>query len=84
MTEDNSPPFKLTSRLQRQLLRSNLPSPLDLKLLASYLHQDYLRQLNDAEQVLGILSDAREMLQRIAETLENHDLAVGGSEDGSS
>lgn len=84
MNEENSPPFKLTPRLQRQLLRSNLPSPSDLRLLALYLHQDYLRQLNDAEQVLGILSDAREMLQKIAETLENHDSVAGGSEDGSS
>lgn len=83
MNEENSPPFKLTPRLRRQLLRSNLPSPSDLRLLASYLHQDYLRQLNDAEQVLGILSDAREMLQKIAETLENHDSA-GGNDDGSS
>jgi hypothetical protein len=84
MSEAKSPSFNLTPRLQHLLLRSNLPSPSDLKRLASYLHQDYLRQLNDAEEVLSILSDTREMLQKIAETLERHDSAIGGNEDGSS
>lgn len=81
MTEGGGPSLELTPRLRSLLLRSELPSPTDLKRLASYLHRDYLRQVNDPEVVLSILTEAREMLLDIAETLECHDSFSGGKKD---
>ena len=72
-----------TPRLRGLLLRSNLPSPQDLKRLASYLHQDALRQINDPEKVLSILAETREMLLGISKTLEVFDLVQGGTNDSS-
>lgn len=81
MTKDGGISFEPTPRLRSLLLRSNLPSPQDLRRLASYLHKDYLRQINDPEKVLGILAETQRVLTRIAETLEGHDKVLGGNDD---
>jgi hypothetical protein len=79
--KDGGISYEQTPRLRGLLLRSNLPSPQDLKRLASYLHQDALRQINDPEKVLCILAETREMLLAVAKTLEIYDLVLGGTDD---
>lgn len=81
MKEGGEPIFEQTPRLRGLLLRSTLPSPLDLRRLASYLHQDYLRQISDPEKVLSILTEARKMLLDVAAALEGHDTVLGGKDD---
>ena len=84
MKEGGEPIFEQTPRLRGLLLRSNLPSPQDLRRLASYLQQDYLRQISDPEKVLRILAETREMLLNVAEALEGHDTVLGGMDDARS
>jgi hypothetical protein len=79
----SSPLLEQTSRMRSLLLRANLPCPQDLSRLASFLHHEYLRQVNDPEKVLGILSETRDVLLRIAETLETHDSPRGGEANAS-
>lgn len=73
--------FEQTPRLRSLLLRSNLPTPQDLRRLASYLHRDYLRQVDDPEKVLRILAETQAMLLNVAEALEGHDSVLGGMDD---
>lgn len=84
MTESGGLLFEDTPHLRSLLLRSNLPSPRDLKRLASYLHQDYLRQVGDPEKVLEILTETRQMLLEVAQALETHDQVLGGNTDARS
>lgn len=84
MKDGGEPIFSDTPRLRGLLLRSNLPSPQDLRRLASYLHQDHLRQINDPEKVLSILAETQRMLLDVAAALEGHDSVLGGMDDARS
>lgn len=84
MKDGDRPIFEKTPRLRGLLLRSDLPSPQDLRRLASYLHQDHLRQISDPEIVLSILAEVSAMLLDVAAALEGHDSVLGGMDDARS